>query len=85
MTDLRNEAIDSAMWHDLLRPFIGVKVLYIDAALLGELSRALQADEVRSDPGFLPNLQIIHARRNLFTTLINTRQVEGRPVEFVRW
>ena len=84
-TELPNDAIDSAMWHDLLRPFIGVKMLYIDAALLGELSRALQGDEVRSDPGFLPNLQTIHARRNLFTTLINTRQVEGRPVEVVRW
>ena len=65
-TELRNDAIDSAMWHDLLRPFIGVKVLYLDAALLEELSRALQADEVRSDPGFLPNLRYRYKTRSVY-------------------
>ena len=86
-TELRNGAIDSAMWHDLLRSFIGVQSIYIDKVLLEELSRALQVDEAGSDPGFLPNLRYIRATDNLFTSFINTRQVVGRPVQFqvVEW
>ena len=80
-TDMRNGGIDSATWHDLLRTFIGVKQLRIGNALSEELSRALQADEVGLDPGFLPNLQSIHAKDNLFTSFIHTRQVVGRPVQ----
>ena len=79
---MRNGAIDSATWHDLLRSFIGVKQLRISNALLEELSRALQVDEVGLDPGFLPNLQSIRTRRNLYTSFIDTRQVVGRPVQF---
>ena len=81
-TEMRNGAIDSATWHDLLRSFIGVKQLRISNALLEELSRALQVDEVGLDPGFLPNLQSIRTRRNLYTSFIDTRQVVGRPVQF---
>ena len=81
-TELQNGAIDSATWHDLLRTFIGVKELYIDDRFLEELSRALQADEVGSDPGFLPNLRFIHAKDNRFASFIDARQVVGRPVRF---
>ena len=84
-SELRNGAIDSATWHDLLRSFIGVKEFHIDDELSEELSRALQVDEVGSDPGFLPNLLSIHARGNLFTSFIDTRQVVGRPVQFVEY
>ena len=86
-TEMRNGAIDSATWHDLLRSFIGVKKLYIYNVLLEELSRALQVDEVGSDPSFLPDLQSIYAKDNLFTSFIDTRQVVGRPVQFegYRW
>ena len=80
--ELRNGAIDSASWHDLLRMFIWVKNLHIDDALSEELSRALQVDEVGLDPEFLPNLQSITARRNLFTLFIDARQVVGRPVSY---
>ena len=83
--ELRNGAIDSATWHDLLRSFIGVKWIHIDEALLEELSRALEADEVGSDPGFLPNLRSIHAEHNLFTSFIAARQVVGRPVTYTWW
>ena len=83
-TELRNGAIDSATWHDLLRTFIGMKQLRIGNALLEELSRALQVDEVGLDPEFLPNLQSIRATDNLFTSFIDTRQVVGRPVQFER-
>ena len=81
-TEMRNGAIDSATWHDLLRIFIGVKKIDIDDALTEELSRALHVDEVGSNPSFLPNLQSIHAKDNLFTSFIDTRQVVGRPVQF---
>ena len=80
--ELQNGAIDSTTWRDLLRPFIGVKQLYLYPMLLDELSRALQADEVGSDPGFLPNLQSIHAKDNRFTSFIDTRRAAGRPVMF---
>ena len=83
-TEMQNGAIDSTTWHDLLRSFVGVKELYIYDVLLEELSRALQADEVGSDPGFLPNLRSIHAEDNRSTSFINTRQGVGRPVEFQR-
>ena len=86
-TDMRNSAINSATWRDLLRPFIGMQRLNITATFSEELSRALQMDEVGSDPGFLPNLRSIrvpsiHERRNLFTSFIDTRQAVGRPVQF---
>ena len=81
-TEMRNGGIDSATWRDLLRTFIGVKQLRIRDALSEELSRALQADEVGLDPSFLPNLQSIIAKDNLFTSFIETRQVVGRPVQF---
>ena len=78
----RNDAIDSATWHDLLRTFIGVKRLDINNALSEKLSRALQVDELGSDPSFLPNPQSIYARHNLYTSFIDTRQVMGRSVQF---
>ena len=85
--EMRNGAIDSATWHNLLRSSIGVKNLSINDGLLEEVSRAMQVDEVGSDSSFLPNLQSIHAGRNLFTSFIDTRQVVGRPVQFqvARW
>ena len=78
----RSGAIDSATWHDLLRSFIGVKRLDISNALSEKLSRALQVDEIGSDPSFLAHLQSIYARHNIFTSFIDTRQVMGRPVQF---
>ena len=83
-SELRYGAIDSATWHNLLRSFIGMKGLHIDKRLLEELSHALQVDEVGLDPGFLPNLRFIRAKHDIFSAFINTRQVAGRPVEFVK-
>ena len=81
-TEMRNGAIDSAMWHDLLRSFIGVKELRVYRAFMEEVSHALQVDEVASDPSFLPKLRSIYAGRNLFTFFIYTRRVMHRPVRF---
>ena len=75
--------IDNATWHDLLRSFTGVKELRIERWLLEGLSRALQVDEIGSDPGFLPNLRYIDAKNNLFTSFLDARQAMGRTVQFV--
>ena len=80
--EMQNGAIDSATWCDIFRSFIGVKQLRIGESLSQELSRALHVDEVGLDPGFLPNLLCIHAKDNLFTEFIDTRQAVGRPVQF---
>jgi hypothetical protein len=83
-TELDYGAIDSTMWHERLRSFIGVKELYIYNGLLEELSRALQVDEVGLEPEFLPNRQTITAEDDPFTSFIDTRQIVGRPVQFSR-
>jgi hypothetical protein len=85
-TEWQNGEIDGTMWHDLLRSFIGVKELHISNSLSEELSRALQVDEIGSDPGFLPALQELVSEvnrlneANLFGSFINARLVADRPV-----
>jgi hypothetical protein len=81
-TEWKNGEIDGTMWHDLLRPFTGVKDLHVYGGLSQELSRALQANEVGSDPGFLPDLQYIVAADNPFASFLDTRRVVGRPVQY---
>ena len=82
-TEWEDGEIDGISWHELLRAFVGVKKLYIRRGLLGELSRALQLDEVGSDPGFLPHLEEIFAGDNLFTSFIDDRRLVGCPVLFL--
>jgi hypothetical protein len=82
-TEWQNSEIDSTTWHELLRPFIRMKELHIQNGLLKEVSRALQVDEVGSDPGFLPHLQQIFAEDNLFASFIDTRRVMGLPIQFM--
>ncbi|KAN0135779.1 hypothetical protein V8E53_006419 [Lactarius tabidus] len=88
-TQWQNGEIDGTTWHELLRPFIDVKTLYICGGVLEELSRALQVDEIGSDPGFLPSLQAFKYPRevghanNLFSSFLDARQVAGRTVPFV--
>ena len=76
---------DDQTWHGLLRSLKGANHLYIPEGLLHQLSRVLRMEQVGSDPGFLRNLRSIHAPDNWFTEFIDTRQVAGRPVLFVRW
>ncbi|KAH9020084.1 hypothetical protein EDB85DRAFT_1896355 [Lactarius pseudohatsudake] len=76
----------SAMWHKLLRPFIGVKTLHICRNLQQEVARALRADDAGFDPRFLPSLQELVPdiskgyTNSSFTPFIHTRQIAGRPV-----
>ncbi|KAI9438913.1 hypothetical protein H4582DRAFT_1945497 [Lactarius indigo] len=85
-SEWQNGEIDGTTWHELLRAFVGVKELDISAALSQELSRALQLDEARSDPGLLPSLQKLVSGFRWKTTdrpfglFIDARRVAGRPV-----
>jgi len=85
-TEWQNGEIDSTTWHELLRSFIGVKELCICDSLSKELSRALQVDEIGSDPGLLPGLRELacgptgRPPAGLFDSFIHARRVAGRPV-----
>jgi hypothetical protein len=85
-TEWRNGEIDGTTWHELLRAFVGAKMLRLCAALSEELSRALQLNDVGSDPGLLPGLQEIVSElersdaHNLFRLFTHARRIAGRPV-----
>ncbi|KAI9440194.1 hypothetical protein BJY52DRAFT_1217192 [Lactarius psammicola] len=85
-TEWRNGEIDGTTWHELLRSFIGVKELHICDPFSEELSRALEMDEIGSDPGLLPGLQELISEfrgahvTGLFGSFIHVRQLVGRPV-----
>ena len=80
------DEMDDTSWHELLRSFVRVKELHIDHYFSVSLSRALEVDEVVSDLGLLPDLQLvasdyrgIHAN-SLFGSFIHARLAAGRPV-----
>ena len=88
-SELQDGGIDCTTWLELLRSFIGVKELHVCGGLLEELSKALQLDEVGSNPGFLPDLQDIvcdsqwvPSDDNSFASFIDARRVTGRTVHF---
>ena len=79
--------VDGTTWQELLRSFIGAKELFIDFKLKEELSRALEVDDIGSDPGFLPRLKelifsdhIGAQEDNLFGSFIQARRLAGRPI-----
>ncbi|KAH9004604.1 hypothetical protein EDB86DRAFT_1966240 [Lactarius hatsudake] len=83
-TKWQNGEIDGTTWHELLRSFIGVKILHICGGLSRELSRALQVGEIGSDPGLLPDLQELASGElyvnSQFDSFIHARRVAGRPI-----
>ena len=85
--ELRDGGIDCTTWHELFSSFIGVEELHLCPGLLEELSQALQADEVGSNSGFLPNLQniiCVASGNNLFASFIDARRVlTGRRIQFL--
>jgi hypothetical protein len=91
-TEWEDGEIDGTTWHELLRVFAGVKELHVCPALLQELSRALQVDDVLgSDPGFLPSLQDIVSEfegsdaEKLFSSFIGARRIAGNPVRYLKY
>ncbi|KAH9175954.1 hypothetical protein EDB89DRAFT_1942890 [Lactarius sanguifluus] len=83
-TKWQNGEIDGTTWHELLRSFIGVKILHICGALSKELSRALEMGGIGSDPGLLPGLQELAGGElyvnSWFDSFIHARRVAGRPI-----
>ena len=84
----QNGEIDGTTWHRLLRVFAGVKNLHICAALSHELSRALQVDDIGSDPNLLPSLREIVSEfegvgaEHLFRSFIHARRIMGSRVRY---
>ena len=63
-----------------------MKELHIDHNFSVQLSRALEVDEIWSDPGLLPDLREIASKYrgedadSLFRSFIHARQVAGRTI-----
>ncbi|KAI0289021.1 hypothetical protein BC826DRAFT_644191 [Russula brevipes] len=82
-------ALDSVMWHELLRPFNGVRRLGVSNHLAEELSCALDADDAGLIPWLLPELQELGLNdayprvEAAFAAFLNARQSVGRPVNLL--
>jgi hypothetical protein len=78
----------STQWHDLLRPFSGIKVLYVDGSLITKLAHSLQIEDGEPPLELLPELKELTYYKDgdhsdAFTSFINARQIAGRPVNLV--
>ena len=84
-----DDSVDSTLWHGLLLPFKGVKKLQIGLPITLELSDALKPDAAELALNLLPELQELEVQlevndaKKAFSTFIETRELEGRPVELV--
>ncbi|KAI0286447.1 hypothetical protein BC826DRAFT_1048252 [Russula brevipes] len=85
----RPNALDSTTWHELLRPFNGVKRLCINNSFAMEISCALDADDAGLIPWLLPELQELEIgagpslAETAFAAFLNARQSVGRPVNLL--
>ena len=76
-------------WHELLRPFIGMKTLRVCPFLSQALSFVLQENNVGSDPEFLPGLQELvsglywNPACHPFDSFLHARRAAGCPVHSV--
>jgi len=83
------DSLDSMLWRGLLLPFSGVKRLQIGPSLTFEISDALTSDAAEFDLNLLPELQKLEIQfkvddaNRAFSTFIETREHEGRPVELL--
>jgi hypothetical protein len=84
-----HNTVDRIEWHILLGSFRNVKTIRIDDGLVEELSRCLQLDDGELPSELLPELQEITYSRggdagDAFTSFIDARRNESRPVSLVR-
>jgi hypothetical protein len=81
-----NDEADPTQWRELFRAFGGLKALYMDHGLVGQLSRFLQPDEGESPTDLLPELREIWYSTTddsddaIFAEFVYARQNAGRPV-----
>jgi hypothetical protein len=91
-----DDLVDDVLWHELLLPFISVKVLYIRPSLTLQLSQALQSVAGELVLELLPELQELQvpalphvipqnnlAQNHLFSAFVETRESVGRPVRLI--
>ena len=84
-----SDSLDSMLWRELLLPFGGVKKLQIGSSLTSELSDALKSDATELALNILPELQTLEVNlevndaEKIFCTFIETRELDGRPVELL--
>ena len=84
-----HNTVDRIEWHKLLGSFRNVKTIRIDDGLVEELPRCLQLDDGELPSELLPELQEITYSRSgdagdAFTSFIDARRNESRPVSLVR-
>jgi len=83
------DSLDSILWHGLLLPFSSVKKLQVGPSLTFELSDALKSDAAELVLNLLPDLQKLEVQLEVddanipFSTFIEARELEGRPVELL--
>jgi hypothetical protein len=88
-SEWHNEA-DHAQWRNLLGSFSNVKMLLVDAGLIGDLSRSLQLVDGEPSPvELLPELKEISYSAvddvdEVFAPFIDVRQKAGHPVTLLR-
>jgi hypothetical protein len=81
--------VDDMLWHELLLPFVGAKMLCIGSSLTLELSQALGSVTGGLALELLPALQEleiqleIYRANYLFSAFVETRESVGRPVHLL--
>ena len=81
--------LDNMLWHELLLPFVGVKMLRISSSLAPELSRALESVAGELVLELLPELQALEIQlemdqaKKAFSGFAQTRESIGRPIHLL--
>ena len=86
-SEWNNEA-DRTQWRELLGSFDNLKTLYVDLALVGQLSRSLQPSNGESLTELLPELQELwysggRCLPNAFTPFVDARRKAGCPITVI--
>jgi hypothetical protein len=81
--------IDRTQWHNLLRPFSGIKALHVAGKLITNLAHSLQIGDGDSLPELFPELkELIYYKdgdpSDSFTSFIDARGAAGWPVNLIQ-
>ena len=79
------DKFDHTQWRNLLKPYSGVKVLYVDEELIGQLSQSLRLEDGEDPLELFPELtELVYYKKgdasDMFTSFIDARQISGYPV-----
>jgi hypothetical protein len=83
-----NNDADRTQWRELLGSFDNLKTIYVDIALVGQLSRSLQPRDGESPTELLPELQELSysggSLDDALTPFVDARRKAGRPMAVIR-